>query len=317
MLGAVDLGLIFAIMSMGVYLTFRVLDFADLTVDGSFVTGGAVAAIGIVNGVDPLLATCGAFFAGAVAGAFTGVLNTAGKINPLLAGILTQIALYSINMRIMGKANLPLLNEPTLFTGLRSNFATWYSVAVFAAIAACFAAALIWFLNTNLGLSMRAVGNNETMAKAEGVQSIGVKILGLSLSNALVAVSGALMAQYQGFADITMGIGMIVVGLASVILGQAIVGQRYVWQAVVAVILGSVLYRLVIQVALGADIGLQPYDMKIISAALVIAALLLPKLPIFQQWARAWRERQIAKDALADDLAAASRIESKIAGGEK
>jgi putative ABC transport system permease protein len=313
MLGAVDVGLILAVMAMGVYLTFRVLDFADLTVDGSFVTGAAVAATGIVAGVPPLLATFLAFLAGAAAGAVTGLLNTWGKINPLLAGILTQIALYSINLRIMGKANVPLLKEHTLFSGLRDArlYGSATSIAVLLAMVLMFAAVLIWFMNTNLGLGMQATGNNEMMARAQGVHTNAVKVLGLALSNAYVGVSGGLLAQYQGNSDMSLGIGMIVIGLASVILGQAIFGQRPVWRAVLAVIIGSVLYRVVIQLALNMNIGLLPTDMKLISAVLVVAALLLPKLPVFQAISRRRHDRQIAKEALAADVAAAQQVEEE------
>ncbi len=311
MLAAVDLGLIYALMSLGVYLTFRVLDFADLTVDGSLVTGGAVAAVGILGGWSPWLATVAGFVCGCAAGAVTGLLNTFGKINPLLAGILTQIALYSINLRIMGKANLGLLRSPTLLSGLRDRglFSTWTSIGVFALVVAVFAAALIWFLTTNVGLGMQAGGDNVLMAKAQGVHTSGATILGLALSNGLVALSGAILVQYQGFADISMGIGTIVVGLASVIIGQAIFGSRPVWRAVVAVILGSVLYRIVIQLALGLNIGLQSTDMKLISAVLVIAALLLPKLTVIQRLSHSRQEKEAAKQVLADDLAAVAKTE--------
>jgi len=309
MLAAIDLGLIYALMSLGVYITFRVLNFADLTVDGSFVTGAAIAAIGILNGLNPLVATLFGFVAGCLAGVVTGLLNTAGKINPLLAGILTQIALYSINLRIMGRANLSLLRATTLLSGMRDAhwFATWRSIVVFAVIALIFGAILTWFLMTNVGLGIQASGNNLTMAQAQGVHSSGMIILGLALSNGLVAIAGALLAQYQGFADISMGIGTIVMGLASVILGQAIFGARPVWRAVVAVILGSVLYRAVIQLALNLHIGLQSTDMKVISAVLVIAALLIPRLPVFQRVTRRRRERELAKQVLAADVAAAER----------
>ncbi len=315
MLAAVDLGFIYGAMALGVYLTFRILNFADLTVDGSFVTGAAVAASGIMSGVDPLVATLLGFIAGFAAGVITGLLNTAGKIDPLLAGILTQIALYSVNLRIMGKANLALLRSDTLLSSMRDAgwFATWRSVAVFGVFALVLAALLVWFLGTNTGLAMQAAGNNPTMAKAQGVHTTWMIILGLALSNGLVGLSGALMAQYQGFADISMGIGTIVIGLASVILGQAIIGQKPVWRGILAVLFGTVLYRFVLQVALDLNIGLQPTDMKIISAVLVVAALLLPKLPVFKRLAQSRHEREIAKQVLAADMAAASNAAS--AGG--
>jgi len=299
MLSALDLGLLMGLMSLGVFLSFRVLNFADLTVDASFVTGGAVVAIGIVNGWSPIVVTVLAFVVGCIAGSLTGLLNTLGGINPLLAGILMQVALYTINLRIMGKANISLLNQTTLISALRP-FADWQSVLTFSLVAVVFWLAVTWFLGTDVGLGMRAAGNNETMSRAQGVESKAMVVAGLALSNGLVALSGGLLAQYNGFADISMGIGTIVAGLASVIIGQAIFGSRPVWRGALAAVLGSVLYRVIIQLALG--LGLQAGDMKLISAVLVIIALLIPRLPVFQQFARARREREIAKQALAADL---------------
>jgi len=312
MLASIDLGLIYALMALGVHMTFRVLNFADLTVDGSFVTGAAVTATGILGGLSPLLATALGFVAGGAAGVFTGLLNTVGGVNPLLAGILTQIALYSINLRIMGRANLSLLRAPTLLSAMRDAhwFATWRSILVFAVVAIVVGVIVTWFLTTNVGLGIQAAGDNPAMARAQGVHTSGMIILGLAISNGLVAIAGSLLAQYQGFADNSMGIGTIVMGLASVILGQAIFGARPVWRAVLAVIAGSVLYRFVIQLALSLNIGLQATDMKVISAVLVIAALLIPRLPAFQQMARRRHERELAQQVLAADMAAA-----KLAGG--
>ena len=294
MLTALDLGLIYGLMALGVYLTFRVLDFPDLTVDGSFTTGAAVATSLILGGVAPLGATAAGGVAGAVAGLVTGLLHTKGRINPLLAGILTQIALYSINLRIMGKANLSLLREDSLLAGLRDDglLGTWTSVAVFAGVVLVFMLALDWFLNTDLGLAVQATGDNERMIRAQGVSTDSTKILGLSLSNALVGLSGALIAQYQGFADIGMGIGLIVAGLASVIIGQALITSRRFVFATLAVVVGSMVYRVVIQLALG--VGLNPNDMKLISAILVIAALLLPRLAIVRRMRARRRERLMA-----------------------
>ncbi len=294
MLAALDLGLIYGLMALGVYLTFRVLDFPDLTVDGSFTTGAALAAALIIGGYHPLLATLLGGAAGAVAGLVTGLLHTKGRINPLLAGILTQIALYSINLRIMGRANLPLLRTDTMLSGLRDAhlFATWTSALIFGALAIVFMLVIDWFLNTDLGLALQATGDNERMIQAQGVNTDMTKILGLSLSNALVALCGALIAQYQGFADIGMGIGLIVAGLASVIIGQALVTSRRFIFATFAVILGSVVYRGVIQLAL--NVGFNPNDMKLISAVLVIAALLLPRLAVMRRWRAHRRERLMA-----------------------
>ena len=282
MIAALDLGLIYALMALGVYITFRILDFADLTIDSSFTTGAAVCAVCLVNGVNPWLATFAGFLVGLVAGLITGLLNTVGKIHPLLAGILTQIALYSINLRIMGKANVPLLRTNTLFSPLREArlLGTWSSVAILACGVAIVGAALIWFLGTNRGLSLRATGDNEEMARAQGVNTDSAKLLGLALSNGLVSLSGALFAQYQGFSDISMGIGLIVAGLASVIIGTAVVPTGRVWVAVIAVIGGSIVYRLIIQLALLVP-WFDPNDMKLLSALIVIIALLAPRWKTF------------------------------------
>ncbi len=277
MITAVELGLIYSIMALGVYLTFRILEFADLTVDGSFTTGASIAAVSILAGVNPMVATAAAFVAGLGAGLITGLLNTKGNVDGLLAGILTQIGLYSINLRIMGTSNLGLLRADTLFTPLRDAqlLGTWYGPLVMLPLALLVLVVLIWFLHTDVGLAMRATGDSPRMISSFGVSTDFQKILGLCLSNGMVAVSGALIAQYQGFADVGMGIGMIVAGLASVIIGQAILGRLSIWRSAAAVVVGAVLYRVVIQLAL--MVGFNPNDMKLISAVLVILALLLPQ----------------------------------------
>ena len=287
MMIAVELGLIYAVMALGVYLTFRILDFPDLTVDGSFTTGGAIAAVGIINGWPPALATSMAVAGGLAAGVVTGLLHTKGRINGLLAGILTQIALYSVNLRIMGRANVPLLHQPTLIEPLRESglVGTAVSVGIFAGAALVILALIVWFLHTDLGLAMRATGDNPDMIRSFGVNTDHQKLLGLALSNGLVALCGALIAQYQGFADIGMGIGMIVAGLASVIIGQAVMGRSSILIAATAVVVGSVLYRVVIYLALTA--GLNPNDMKLISAVLVVMALVLPQWKPFARLGRA------------------------------
>ncbi len=289
MLTAVELGLIYAIMALGVYLTFRILDFPDLTVDGSFTTGAAVASISIVNGMPPLLATGLALLAGAAAGFVTGLLHTKGKINGLLAGILTMIALYSINLRIMGKANVPLLGEDTLISPLREAQLTGgaVSILIFFAVALVLKLVLDWFMHTEIGLAMQATGDNEQMIRSLGVSTDNQKILGLAISNGLVGLCGAMVAQYQGFADVGMGIGLILIGLASVIIGQAIFGTRNIFIATLAVIFGAVLYRVFIQLAL--DAGLEPNDMKLISAILVVLALVLPQWKGFNKFGRRMR----------------------------
>ena len=278
MLGALELGLIYGVMALGVYLTFRVLNFADLSVYGRFTTGAGTAAILITNGINPFVATFAGFLTGFLAGVITGLLHTKGGIDGLLAGILTQIGLWSINLRIMGGANLSMLRETTLFTPLRESklLGTWVSVGILAAVATLLILLVYWFLTTDLGLAIRATGDNGPMITSFGVGTDATKIITLALSNGLVGLTGALVAQYQGFADISMGIGLIVVGLASVIVGQAIVGQRHLLQAIAAVVVGAVAYRLIIFFAL--QVGLDPNDMKLVSAVLVVAALLLPKL---------------------------------------
>ncbi|MCC2592236.1 ABC transporter permease [Tessaracoccus sp. OS52] len=292
---AAELGLLYAVMAVGVYLTYRVLDFPDLTIDGSFTTGGAVTAVLIISDVPLAVAITAGALSGVVAGIITGLLHVLGNINPLLAGILTQIALYSINLRIMGKSNLPLLRESTLMTPLREAglLGTWAGVVIFAVGAAIVGVVLYWFLGTAFGVSLRATGDNELMARSQGINTGVTKIAGLAISNGLVALCGALIAQYQGYADISMGIGLIVAGLASVIIGQALLGMTAVWQAVLAAIVGSVIYRGVIQLAL--DAGLEPNDMKLVSALLVIVALVVPQIPYFKKLRARMRRSRTAE----------------------
>ncbi|WP_236595935.1 ABC transporter permease [Paenibacillus sp. EPM92] len=265
--GSLELGLFYAIMALGVYLTFRILDFPDLTVDGSFTTGAAIAAVMIAGGSSPLVSTFVAFVGGLAAGALTGLLHTKGKVNALLSGILMMIALYSINLRIMGKANIPLLGVDTLITNLSVLWVMPFAILIVKL-------ALDWFLHTDLGLALRATGDNPRMIRSFGVNTDNTIIVGLSLSNGLVALSGALIAQYSAFAEITMGVGMIVIGLASVIIGEALFGARTVFRATLAVVLGSIVYRLIVALAL--RVGLEPTDMKLMTALIVIGALTLP-----------------------------------------
>ncbi|MBG9774757.1 ABC transporter permease [Brevibacillus laterosporus] len=283
--GAFEQGLLFAVMVLGVFLTFRILNFPDLTVDGSFAMGGAIAATVIIDGMNPFLATLLAMVGGALAGIFTGILTTKGKINGLLAGILTMIALYSINLRIMGKkSNLPLLREETLYTKAQAvsifDFHIYGvslgSTIVFLIMVLILKVVMDWFLHTDLGLDIRATGDNDRMIRSFGANTDTTTIIGLALSNALVAASGALVAQHQGFADVGMGIGMIVIGLASVIIGEVLFGTKSMMRLTLAVILGSIVYRLVIAFALRA--GFLASDMKLITAIIVIVALVLPNL---------------------------------------
>ncbi|MFU1797587.1 ABC transporter permease [Paenibacillus azoreducens] len=268
-LGAVELGLLYALMALGVYITFRILDFPDLTVDGSFTTGGAIAAVMISHGANPWLASFIAFLGGLAAGICTGLLHTKGKINGLLSGILMMIALYSINMRIMsGKPNIGMLGVDTVFTSINP----WIFLPILSIVILLL---MNWFLHTDLGLALRATGDNDRMIRSFGANTDTTKIIGVSLSNGLVALSGALIAQHSGFADISMGIGMIVIGLASVIIGEAIFGARNVIHATIAVVLGSIVYRIVVALALRVE-WLDTSDLKIITAVIVIAALIFP-----------------------------------------
>ncbi|WP_150268509.1 ABC transporter permease [Paenibacillus tepidiphilus] len=293
MLGAVESGLLYAFMALGVYITFRILDFPDLTVDGSFTTGGAIAAVMITNGYSPWLATLCALLGGALAGMCTGLLHTKGKINGLLSGILMMIALYSINLRILGKPNVSLMGEETLLSPINLLL-----VMPFVVIAVKILMDL--FLRTDLGLALRATGDNARMIRSFGVNTDTTTILGISLSNGLVALSGALIAQDSAFADSSMGIGMIVLGLASVIIGEAIFGARSVFRATLAVVLGSIVYRIVVALALRAP-GMEASDLKLITAIIVIIALLFPSIQRYVKQKSMARKRsaELAEQAIA------------------
>ncbi|WP_153732160.1 ABC transporter permease [Sporosarcina obsidiansis] len=305
--GSVEQGIIYAIMALGVYLTFRVLDFPDLTVDGSFVTGAAVAATMIVFDYHPLVATLTAIIVGFFAGCITGLLHTKGKINPLLSGILMMIALYSINLRIMGlttessvgRPNIPLLNAETIFSkfqefwsslgidgaingflsgiGIEHLPSTWGTLFLMILVTILIKVIADWFLQTEVGLAIRATGDNKKMIRSFSANTDTLVILGLGISNALVAFSGALIAQYGKFADNGMGIGMIIIGLASVIIGEAIFGTKTIFRTTMAVIIGAVIYRIVLGLSLRVKI-LDSGDMKLITAVIVIAALIIPQI---------------------------------------
>ena len=275
-LGAVSLGLLWAIMTTGVFLTYRVLDYADLSVEGSIVMGAAIVAKLITSGVNPIIATVCAFAGGLAAGVVTGLLNTKLKIPSLLAGILTMIALYSVNIRIMGKANITLLKSETVFTmvetiGLKGNTGV---IIVAVVINAAIAAALYWFFGTELGCAVRATGDNRKMARAQGINTDTMKILALALSNGLVALSGALIAQDQSYADVSMGQGAIVIGLASVIIGEVIFYRGNFLNRLISVVLGAVVYRIII--ALVIEMGMKPTDLKLFTAITVAICLALP-----------------------------------------
>ncbi|MGM9571068.1 MAG: ABC transporter permease [bacterium] len=272
----VSQGLLWSIMALGVYLTFRVLDVADLTVEGSFPLGAAVSASLIIKGVSPLTSIFFAAIAGMLSGVVTGVLHTKLRIPALLAGILTMIAVYSVNLRIMGKANVSLLRLDTLFTDFAGlGVSASNSVLGVGLISTVFFAVLIyWFCGTEIGAAVRATGFNQQMIRANGVNTDMTIILGLLLSNGLVAISGALVAQNNGFADIGMGIGTIVIGLASVIIGEVLFGVRSFKNCLISVILGSIVYRLVIAIVL--EMGMPPNDLKLFTAILVALALSMP-----------------------------------------
>ena len=280
MQGALSQGVLWGLMALGVYITYRILDIADLTVDGSFATGGAVCAVWVVNGVDPILALLLATIAGAVAGFVTGFLHTKCEIPAILAGILTQIGLYSINLRIMGRSNTPLLKSETLFknisemTGLSS---TWTALIIGIIVSVVIVAILYWYFGTEIGSAIRATGNNEQMVRALGVNTSVTKILGLMIGNALISLSGALVTQSQGYADIKMGIGAIVIGLASIVIGEVIFGQKGNFAfRLTSIIVGSIIYRIIVAIVL--QMGMNTDDLKLLTAILVAIALSVPVL---------------------------------------
>jgi len=280
-LGAIEHGLVFSLMALGVFLTFRALDFPDLSVDGSLPLGAAVSALMITKGYDPYLSVAAASLAGFAAGAVTALLNTKLKILNLLAGILTMIALYSVNLRVMGIPNIPLLGYDTVFTpleayGISPQFA---SICLFSFFTLAVCVFLVWFFHTDIGLALRATGDNMKMVKAQGVNTDRMVFFGVALSNAFVAMSGALVAQSLGFADVNMGIGTVVAGLASVIVGEAVLSSSSVLKAIVGVVLGSMVYRLAVAFALSVELGpikLSPGDLNLITAVIVVIALTFP-----------------------------------------
>lgn len=277
LLPTVSQGLLWSLLALGVYITFRVLDIADLTVEGSFPLGASVAVTLLVKDVNPVTAILAAALAGGLAGVVTGLLHTKLRIPALLAGILTMIALYSVNLRIMGKANVSLLGKDTAFTLLESAFGVAYSQAVLlVGVLACvlFSVLMYWFFGTEIGAAIRATGYNPQMIRAQGVDTNIMLLIGLFFSNALVAVAGALVAQSNGFADVGMGVGTIVIGLASVIIGEVLFGTRSFKNSLVSVVLGSIVYRLVIAIVL--QMGMPPNDLKLFTAVLVAIALSLP-----------------------------------------
>jgi putative tryptophan/tyrosine transport system permease protein len=273
-IGAVELGLIYSFVVIGVYLSFRTLQFPDMTVDGSFPLGAAVAATLITGGVNPYAATFIAVLAGSAAGIVTAWLSTHLRMMNLLAGILSMMALYSINLRIMGRPNIALLGEKTILNGWLSVLPNYFSLGIISII---FAVGVYWFLSTRLGLAIRATGSNPKMGRAQGINDYAMIMIGLSASNALVALGGALFAQAHGFADVTMGFGTIIYGLAALIIGEALFPTRTVFQAIIACMLGGIIYFLLRAMALNVGF-LQASDVNLVSAVLIATAMLLPNL---------------------------------------
>ncbi|OOS23624.1 ABC transporter permease [Moraxella pluranimalium] len=281
--GALESGLIYALMALGVLISFRILDFPDLTADGSFPLGGAVAGVAIVAGLNPWLACAFGMMAGMMAGMMTAWLHVKLGILHLLAGILMMTALYSVNLRIMDAPNLPLLGQPTVFTPfIDGGNGFWVRVAVVAGVVVLVKLALDWFFSTETGLAMRATGSNLRMAQAQGINTPWVIILGMAISNGLIALSGALFVQTQGFADVSMGIGTIVIGLAAVIIGEAVISAKRIFWMTLAVVIGAILYRLFVQIALSSDllrgIGFKSQDLNLVTSLLVVIVLMLPKI---------------------------------------
>jgi len=290
--GSVSQGLIWGIMAIGVYVTYRILDVADLTVDGSFATGGAVAVVLILDGWNLWLAMLVAFVAGLIAGAITGLLHTLMGIPPILAGILTQLSLYSINLKIMGKANQSInVNKTELLVSLRwvKEIAFHNPIITVGIVLLLLIGVLYWFFGTEMGCSIRATGINQNMSRAQGINTSFNQVLGIMLSNGLVAFSGAFLAQYQGFADIKMGQGAIVIGLAAVIIGEALFGKIFKNFALrlLAVALGSIIYYIVIQavITLGFDANL----LKLLSATIVAVFLAIP------YWKRQYASKHVRR----------------------
>jgi putative ABC transport system permease protein len=284
--------MMWSLTTIGVFITFRVLEVSDLTVDGTLTMGAAVSAVLIAGGMNPYLSVCVAFLAGLGAGLCSGLLHTKLKIPPLLAGILTMTALYSINLRIMGKANVSINRMGTIFSlfgkvtniptrielqsGVNlSNFDVLILSTIFVVVIAF---VLYWFFGTEIGYAIRATGNNQQMIRAQGVNTNTTKIIGLMIANGLVAISGALLTQSQKFAEVTMGTGTIVIGLASVIIGEVLFGTRSFKNSLISIILGSLIYRSVISIVL--EMGMNPNDLKLLTSVLIALALSMPLFKI-------------------------------------
>lgn len=295
LIGSITIGLVLALLALGIFISFRIFDFPDITAEGSFTFGAAITASLIVSGINPVLATILAFGGGLVAGAATGFIHTRFKINPLLSGILVMTALYSVNLHVMGKSNVPLLSQKTLFSWFESvsvnisgeeamvNLIGWsvpardlWTLLFCTLIIVVFSLLLLWFFRTNIGTAMRATGDNDQMIRALGVNTKGMIIFGVALSNGFIALSGSMLAQFQGFADVQMGIGMMVWGLASVIIGEALISEKSLGLVIAGAVIGAVLFRLLVAIAL--RWGMNPNDLKLITAIFVFIALVVPGL---------------------------------------
>ncbi|NLM51317.1 MAG: ABC transporter permease [Firmicutes bacterium] len=272
-ISSIELGLIYAVMALGVFISFRTLNVPDLTVDGSFVLGAAVVAVYCSGGGNPFLALLFAFLAGLVAGSVTSLLNTKLGIQPLLAGILVMLALYSVNLRVMaGKANIHLMDAASIYQLFAGSALGRYNKLVVAAVTTMVVLLCLYlFLQTRLGFALRATGDNEQMVRASGIDTDKMKLIGLALANGLVAAAGGMIAQYQSYTDAGMGLGMVVIGLASVIIGEVVFGTKPLLRRLIAVVLGAVLYRLIIAFALAS--GMPATDLKLVSAVIVTVAM--------------------------------------------
>lgn len=291
MFGAVSQGLVWATLALGVYITFRILNFADMSCEGSFALGGSISAVLMVKlGVSPFLTVIFATLAGMIAGAITGFLHTKLKIPAILSGILTMIGLYSINLRIMGQANTSLIGQTTMISIIRkilpnpdaigikdSTLQTWVVLGIGLVFTVVVIGLIYWYFGTELGCCIRATGNNETMVRAQGVNTDQMKILGLVISNGLIALSGALVTQSQGYADVKMGVGAIVIGLASIVIGEVIfLRPKNFASRLLSIMIGSVIYRMIIAIVL--QLGLNTDDLKLFTAIVVAIALSIPTL---------------------------------------
>jgi putative ABC transport system permease protein len=276
LIGSMELGLVYSLLAFGTFISFRILRVADLTVDGSFVLGAAASAMLTFEGM-PVAGILAALIAGAIAGVITALLQTKLGIQPILAGILTMTGLYSVNLMVMGgKANIPLLNKTNIFTYAQNYGGRAYKIIVLAAIIAIVFIMLNWFFRTLLGLSLRATGDNEDMCRASSINTDSVKIVGFALSNSIVALSGALVAQMQQSADVNMGSGMVVISFASLIIGSVVIKNKNITMGLISVVVGSIIYRLIIALILTTN--LPPSYLKLISAIVVIIALSVPNL---------------------------------------